>query len=107
MGQLYATYASGNARARQLCVREPLVVLRARAEQSRSGGGDRTAVEHLLGDLGLVGAVASRARGRLVGGAIDGATEQERERVRRACVEACAGVEDLKRRCDRELGDDR
>jgi ParB family chromosome partitioning protein len=107
IAELYATYVSGNAQARTLCVSDPLVVLRARAEQSREGGGDRTPVEHLLDDLGIVGAVAQRARGRLARGAVDDAVEDERERVRRACVEAHGHVEDLKRRCDRELGDAR
>jgi ParB family transcriptional regulator, chromosome partitioning protein len=104
MAELYATYVSGNAQAREMCVGDPLVVLRARAEQSREGGGDRTPVEHLLSDLGLVAAVASRARGRLVRGAVDGATEDECERVHRACGEAYARAEDLRRRGDRELG---
>lgn len=102
MAELYATYASGNAEARALCVHDPLVVLRARACESRDG---RTPVEDLLNDLGVVAAVASRARGRLARGATDGASEDERERVRRACGEAYAGCCDLKRRCDRELGD--
>src|SRR5258708_9077941 len=52
MADLYATYASGNAEARELCVRSPLLVLRARAETLREGAGGRTAVEHLLRDLG-------------------------------------------------------
>ena len=55
MAELYATYVSGRAEARELCVRDPLVVLRARAEQSREGARDKTPVEHLLDDLALVG----------------------------------------------------
>jgi hypothetical protein len=93
--------------ARELCVRDPHVVLRARVEEAREGERDKTPVEHLLDDLAIVGAMAGRARGRLVRGAIDGATEDERERVRRACGEATAGVGDLQRRCERELGDAR
>jgi ParB-like chromosome segregation protein Spo0J len=107
MAELYATYVSSNAEARELCVRDPLVVLRARVEEGREGDRDKTPVEHLLDDLAIVGAMASRARGRLVRGAIDGATEDERERVRRACGEATAGVGDLQRRCEKELGDAR
>jgi len=107
MAELYATYASGNAEARELCVRSPLVVLHARAETSREGAGERTPIEHLLDDVGIVNAVASRARGRLARGAIDGATEDERAQVRRACDEAHARVDELKRRCERELGDAR
>jgi ParB/RepB/Spo0J family partition protein len=102
MAELYATYASGDTRARELCVRDPLVVLRARAEEAREG---RPPIEHLLNDLGILSAVASRARVRLSRGAIDGASEQERERVRRACGEAFASACDLKRRWERELGD--
>jgi len=107
MAELYAAYLSGNAQARELCVRDPTVVLRARAEQAREGGADRTPVEHLLGDLGLLGAVARRACARIHRGAIDGATDDERGRVRRACGEALAEIEGLKHRCDRELGDAR
>lgn len=105
MAELYATYASGNAEARELCVRSPLLVLRARAETSREGSTERTPVEHLLDDLGIVGAVARRASGRVLRGAVDGVREEERARVRHACGEAHAGVGELKRRCDRELGD--
>lgn len=107
MAQLYATYVSGSAQARELCVRDPLIVLRARAEQSREGSGDKTPVEHLVDDLALLGAVAARARGLLVRGAIDGASEGEREQVRRRFSEAHASMSDLQRRCERELGDAR
>jgi hypothetical protein len=51
--------------------------------------------------------VARRARGRLVRGAIDGATPEQRAQVNRASAEAATCVEDLKRRCDREVGDAR
>jgi ParB-like chromosome segregation protein Spo0J len=107
MAELCATYASGNAETRELCVREPLVVLRARAEQVREGAASKTPVEHLVDDLRAVGAIAQRARGRLVRGAIDGESDRERDRVRGACDEAVGSVEDLKRRCDREIGDAR
>jgi ParB family transcriptional regulator, chromosome partitioning protein len=107
MAELYATYVSGNAETRALCVRDPLVVLRARAEEAREGARGKTPVEHLLDDLRIVGAVASRAHGRLVRGAIDGASEDERARVRRSCGEAYAGVGDLQRRCEKELCDAR
>jgi ParB/RepB/Spo0J family partition protein len=102
MAELYATYASGDAKARELCVRDPLLVLRARAEEAREG---RAPVEQLLNDLGILSAVTGRARARLVRGAIDGASEDERGRVRRACGEAYASACDLKCRCERELGD--
>jgi hypothetical protein len=75
------------------------------ASASREGAGERTPVEHLLDELGIVSAVTSRARGRLARGAIDGASEDERARVRRASSEAHTGVSDLHRRCERELGD--
>jgi len=38
-------------------------------------------------------------------GAVDGASSEERVRVGRATAEAVACIEDLKRRCDKELGD--
>jgi len=58
MSELYVTYVSGNTETRELCMRDPLVVLRARQEQTREGSADRTPVEHLLDDLGIVGAIA-------------------------------------------------
>jgi ParB-like chromosome segregation protein Spo0J len=107
MAELCATYAGGNVQTRELCMRDPLLVLRARQEQARGGSAERTPVEHLLDDLGIVGAVVRRARGRLVRGAIDGATEPQRAQVGRASAEAAACMEALKRQCDQELNDAR
>jgi len=107
LGELCATYAAGNVETRQLCVRDPALVLRARQERAREGSAERTAVEHLVDDLGIVGAVARRACGRLARGALDGATEAERAHVGRASAEVAACAQDLKRQCDRELGDAR
>ncbi len=102
MGELYAAYVAGNAGARALLVRDPVLVLRARAVVALE---DQTPVEHLLDDLRIVGAVACRAHGRLRRGALDGSTAAERARVRQARGEAVAAVESLQRRFETE-GDD-
>jgi ParB/RepB/Spo0J family partition protein len=107
IGELYATYVSGNATTRELVVRDPDLVLRAREEAGREGDAKKTPVEHLLDDLRIVAAVAHRARGRVYRGALDGAHDRERERVGRASAEARTEVEDLDGRCQAETLDAR
>ena len=101
VGELYATYVAGNATARELLLRAPMLVLDARAEIAADG---EAPVEKLLDDLHIVAAVARRAHTRLVRGAIDGVDGNGRETVRLACGNAHGEVERLKRRCDREVG---
>lgn len=106
LGELYATYAAGNRATRDLAVSKPRVVLRARA---LGGGGPlgTTPVEHVVDDLRIVAAVAHRARGRLVGGAADAATENERGQVRQSVGEASDAVRRLELTCRRELREDK
>jgi ParB-like chromosome segregation protein Spo0J len=99
VGELYATYQSSNAEARELLMRDPMLVLEARAEIAADGAAP---VEKLLDDLHIVAAVARRAHTRVVRGAMDGAGEEAREAVRLACGTAHGEVERLKRRSDRE-----
>ena len=102
VGELYATYMAANASGRELLLRDPMLVLEARAEIAAEGA---TPCEQLLDDLHIVAAVARRAHKRLVGGAADGADAAARELVRLACGNAHDEVERLKRRCTREVGD--
>lgn len=103
VGELYATYVStsGNAGAREMLLRDPMLVLEARAEIAAEG---EAPAEKLLDDLHIVTAVARRAHTRLVRGAVDGAGEDVRTTVRLACGNAHGEVERLKRRCEREVG---
>ena len=103
MAELYATYAAGNAASRELVVKNPGLVLRARAEVEREGPG-ATPVEHVIDDLRIVGAVARRARARVGRGALDDANSGERARVQEGCSEAHSEVSRLKQHCERELG---
>lgn len=102
VGALYGTYLAGNAQTRELVVRDPALVLRAREASEREGDAKKTPVEHLLEDLRIVGAVTHRARGRVRRGALDDANEAEREHVSRACLEALSEMESLERACERE-----
>jgi len=101
IGELYATYVSGNAEARELVLRAPQLVLDARAESSTPG---ESPADKLLDDLHIVTAVARRAHTRLVRGAVDGAGDDARENVRLACGNAHEEVMRMKKRCDREMG---
>jgi ParB/RepB/Spo0J family partition protein len=105
LGELYATYMAGNRVTRELVVSKPQVVLRARAastEGARAATGV-TPVETMVEDLRIVAAVAHRARGRLVRGAADGATPEERGRVHQGVGEAGDAIRRLEAACKREL----
>jgi ParB family transcriptional regulator, chromosome partitioning protein len=107
LGELYATYMAGNSATRELVVNKPQVVLRARAASTITergyGASGATPVEHVVEDLRIVAAVAHRARGRLVRGAVDGATPEERDRVQQGVGEAGDAVRRLEAACRREL----
>lgn len=105
LGELYATYMGGNAATRQLVVNQPMLVLRARREQARdtAPGGP---LEQVLDDVRIVAAVAHRARGRLGRGATDGASAEERGRLRRGLGEASDAMQRLERQAQRELSED-
>jgi ParB family chromosome partitioning protein len=102
VGELYATYLAANTSGRELLLRDPTLVLEARAEINAHG---HTPCEKLLDDLHIVAAVARRAHKRLIHGAIDGADRSARETVRLSCGNAHDEVERLQRRCIKEVGD--
>ena len=104
LADLHAAYVSGNATSRELLVKDPLLVLRAREEARREGDLNRTPVEHLLADLRVVTSVSHRGTARIRRGALDDASDEERQRVRRASAEARAEVETFGARVEKELG---
>lgn len=104
MGALYAAYTTGNARARELLLSDPALVLRAHAEGAVE---EETPLEQLLDDLRVVGAVARRASGRLRRGALDGASAAERGRVHQVHGEAITEIDALRRRFEKEANDAR
>lgn len=99
LGELYAAYISGNETTRALCVTDPTLVLRARAE---TGTSNATPAELLLEDVRIAAAVVRRASGRVRKGALDGASERERELVHGARIDVCAEVKVLGERLDQE-----
>ncbi len=99
LGVLYETYASGNEKTRALVVTDPALVLRAR---DAAGDASTTPAEQLLEDLRVTAAIARRAGGRLRKGALDGASERERELVRGARIDVCAEVKVLAERLEKE-----
>ncbi len=103
MAELYAAYVAAGVGGRELVVTQPLMVLRARAEAKRERAEDKRPVELLLEDLRIVSAVARRARQRTQRGVLDDAEVGERDEAARACRDAHAEVESLKRTCDKEL----
>lgn len=100
LGLLYETYVSGNETTRALVVSDPSLVLRARAADGDAQGA--TPAEQLLEDLRITAAIARRASGRLRKGALDGASERERDLVRGARIDVCAEVKVLAERIEKE-----
>lgn len=103
LGQLYATYAAGNAQTRRLVVNKPALVLRAK-EAARAD--EEALVDKVVEDFRIIVAVAERARKRIARGAVDGASEAERESVRGGCSAAADAMRRLQARCARELNKD-
>lgn len=104
VGVLYAAYLAGGEGGRELVLRHPRMVLRARAETAEERQQKKRPVEELLEDLRILSAVTRRARHRLQQGALDDAEHVEREETRRVCEGVMAEVESLRRACDKELG---
>jgi ParB-like chromosome segregation protein Spo0J len=101
VGELYAAYMAGNAVVRERVVQQPALVLKARAELARASD-KLSGVEQLVHDLRVVASTARRAERRLGEGALDGASEAERQRVREECHEARFEMERVARRFERE-----
>jgi ParB-like chromosome segregation protein Spo0J len=101
VSELYAAYMAGNAVVRERVVQQPGLVLKARAELSRTGD-KLSGVEQLVHDLRVVASVARRAQRRLGEGALDGASEAERHRAREECHEARFEMERVARRFEQE-----
>jgi ParB/RepB/Spo0J family partition protein len=101
VGELYGAYMTGNAVVRERVVQQPGLVLKARAELGRTDD-ELSGAEQLLRDLRVVAAVARRAHRRLGEGALDGASEAERQRAQEECREAHFEMERVARRFERE-----
>lgn len=102
LGELYATYVSGNEQTRALVVTSPALVLRARLESAERSKDGATPSEHLLDDLRVASAVVRRAHGRVRKGALDGASVRERELVRGARIDLAAEMKTLEQRLQKE-----
>jgi ParB family chromosome partitioning protein len=104
VSELYAAYMSGSAAVRERVMQQPALMLKARAELGRAGSA-LTATEELLRDLRIVTSVARRGVGRLKQGALDGAADAERARVREQCHEAHFETGRLLKSCNQETND--
>lgn len=102
LGVLYTTYVSGNEKTRALVVSDPALVLRARAERDRDGKDEATPAERVLEDLRIASSVLHRASGRLRRGALDDASEHERQLVLGARLETRAELTTFETRLDEE-----
>ena len=102
LAELCATYGSGNAKTRELVVTRPELVLKAKAETLAVTGPEPTPAVALAHDARTIAAIARRACARLAGGALDGASEGERDEVSRAVGQARGEVEGLLARWGKE-----
>lgn len=106
LGELYSAYMAAGEGGREMVLRHPAMVLRARAETAEQRAEDKRPVEQWMEDLQILSAVARRARHRLQHGAMDDAELGERQEARRACEGVAAEIECLRRACEKELGAD-
>src|SRR5258708_39209022 len=91
IGELYATYAGGNAKTRELVVSAPMTVLKAR-EEVRNDRREKTPRDELLDDLRIVTAVARRAHGRVRDGALAGVDASDGRHLLHSCGGGLAGI---------------
>ena len=88
LGALYATWAAGNKKTRELVVTQPSIVLRAR-EQARLGElQDKTLGRKLLDDFSILIGTSRRARQRLIRGALAHLLPSERQETEAAASQA-------------------
>lgn len=104
IGELYATYASGNTKTRELVVSAPMTVLKAR-EEARNDRREKTPRDELVDDVRIVTAVARRAHGRVRDGALAGVDASEWRHLSHLCSDALAAIESVRRRCEKEAAD--
>lgn len=97
LGALYATWASGNQKTRELVVTQPQVVLRAREEGKASSAAtpDKTPGRTLLDDLGILIGTSRRARAKLAHGLLACLSSTEEHEARGSARQArweCAAL---------------
>jgi len=101
VAELYGAYMGGNRAVRERVVQDPALVLKVRAELGRAGS-ELTLAEELLRDLRIVTSVARRALQGVKKGALDGAGDAERARVREQSHEAHFETGRLLKACAQE-----
>lgn len=87
VASLYGAYRAADAPARERLCAEPLLFLRALAEQERAQA-EVPAVRHLLADFDALGGIARRAARRLRDGIAPPPTPTERNKLTRAAAQA-------------------
>jgi hypothetical protein len=107
IAELYVTYAHGNTKTRELVMTQPELVLKARAEAIAALGPEPTPAAGLIQDARAIAAIARRAMSKLVSGALDGASDGERDDASRAMAEARVEVDRLTDRFAKETSDAR
>lgn len=103
IAELYAVYAHGSTKTRELVMTRPELVLKVRAEAVGARGVEEaTPAAGLIEDTRALAAIARRALSRLSGGALDGASEGQRQDASDAMTEAGAEVDRLADRFAKE-----
>lgn len=105
-GKLYSAYVSGDEPVRQLVLTQPELFLQVEREGRRSTPAvEARAVEGLLSDLSVLGAVCRRAMRRWESGLGQHLVAPERERAERLLRQVVIAFDELVHRCEKELRD--
>lgn len=105
VGALYAGWKSGTEQTRELILRTPKVFLRAQAQHQQTQKAAKSPAQLLLDDMGVMSAIARRARRRLEQGLLPQLLASEREEVGRLFSQASAETQWLFNHYQREVPD--
>jgi ParB-like chromosome segregation protein Spo0J len=104
MATVYAAWADGSVKTRELVLADPALVLRAH-EEVRRAKEPTTPAQQLLADLGALGGMARRLYQRIRQGGTRGLLAPERDELGHGWEQARSEVLRLLKRLDKELSD--
>jgi hypothetical protein len=107
MAAVYAAWVAASMQTRELILKDPMLVVRAREEARRARESPATAAQQILSDLGALGGLAGRTYQRTRQGGLRGLLAPEREEVEHVFSQTRRDMMRLIKRLEKELSDAR
>ena len=105
VGALYGAWLSGNAKTRELLLKDPWLFLRTQEEVRRAGKVESSPAQQLLAEFGAIAGMSRRASTKLRNGLARALVSPEREEVSRCLLQAKGDAEALFAQWAKESGD--